>query len=402
MGKVTLKKGKNGPITAGHPWVFSGAIADHQDDGHDVVDVFGSDGTRLGTGLLSPASSIRVRMMSFDPPEGRLDREVLAEHLREVRERRRRYGLGSDATTVYRLHNSEGDGIGGLMVDVLGPELVTFQLTTKPLADRRLEVVAALADVFPEAAILEVPAPEHIARLEGFDPTDGWHGEARPDVVQVLESGIAFEIATDSVQKTGHYADMRPHRQWIESVSAGRRVFDGYCYTGAFGLYAARGGASEVVGVDSSRSAVACARRNAEVNGFDAVTFDVAKADDALRSAYDRGSRFGVVVLDPPKLAPSRKHTKKALKVYESLAVQAARVVEHDGILALGSCSEAIGIAELERTLSAVAVRTARSVRVVYSGTQGADHPYPAAMPEGRYLSFVAAEIGYLSEGGRG
>lgn len=392
MGVITLKKGKAGAVWAGHPWVFAGAIESHDDDGRDLVEVRDDRGKSIGHGLLSRASTIRVRMIDAELVDGQLGEDALAVHLAAAKARRGRLGLPDDRTDVYRLHNSEGDGMGGLTVDCVGPELVVFQLTTAPLTFRRDALVLALARTFGDVAILEVPASSRIAELEGFRPEGGWHTPHQPETVRIRENDVAFEVRTSEFQKTGHYADMRPHREWVQKLSPDQRVFDGYCYTGAFGLYAARAGASRVVCVDSSAAAIEAAARNAELNGVE-IDFRTAKVDDALRSLADRGEAFDLLVLDPPKLAPSRKHVGKALKVYESLAVQAARVAAPGAVLCLGSCSEAIGLAELERVVSSIHSRLRRPCRIVHSGTQGGDHPYPAAMSEGRYLTFVAAEL---------
>lgn len=394
MGTVVIKKGKSGPLYAGHPWIFSGAIERHEDDGSDLVGVLDDRGQTLGKGLLSQKSSIRVRMLDVEGIEKAeaLDTDLLFEHFRSCLARRAPFGFPSPDTDVFRLHNSEGDGIGGLTVDVLGPQLVVVQLTTAPVVRRREAVTDALRRLLPDASVYEVPASDRIAGLEGFAPHSGWLAGAQLPSVNVVENGVRFLVEPQDAQKTGHYADMRPHRAWVASVASGRSVLDAYCYTGAFALYAARAGASRVTAIDSSATAVAMAERNAALNEV-ALETHVAKADDFLRSSFDRKQAWDVVIIDPPKLAPSRKHVAKAMKVYESLAVQAARVTAPGGYLCVGSCSEAIGLSELQALFGAVTGRLRRSTRVVYSGSQGPDHPYPAAMPEAHYLTFVAAQI---------
>jgi 23S rRNA (cytosine1962-C5)-methyltransferase len=201
---------------------------------------------------------------------------------------------------------------------------------------------------------------------------------------------VRFGIDTAQFQKTGHFADMRPHRRWIAQLARGKSVLDAYSYTGGFGLYAACAGATRVVSVDSSAQATARVTLNAALNEVsDRVEVVTSKVDDYLRSAYDKGQRFDIIVLDPPKLAPSRQAAAKALKVYDALVIQASRLLTPDGLLCVTSCSEAIGLSELERVMGACAERTGRVFDAVYVGAQGVDHPWPASMPEGRYATFL-------------
>lgn len=393
---ITLKPGKARPVRAGHPWIFSGAIDAVRGDVRALpcVQVHDDQGQPLGAGLYSPSSQIRVRMLHAAPADhaGQLDAPFFVQALTRLRRRRALFGLPAADTTAYRLVNSEGDGLPGLCVDVFGP-LIVFQISTWPMSLLREAIVAALREVFKEVeglAIRETGAPAGIAKIEGFEPEERWWGDAAPERVVFVEHGVRFSIDTAQFQKTGHFADMRPHRRWVAELARGKSVLDAYSYTGGFGLFAARAGAARVVSVDSSAPAIARVLENAALNEVtDRVTGVVAKVDDYLRSAYDKGVRFDIIVLDPPKLAPSRAAAAKALKVYEALVIQAARILEPDGLLCVTSCSEAIGLTELERVMGACAERTGRVFDAVYVGAQGTDHPWPASMPEGRYATFL-------------
>ncbi len=386
MRNIHLKRGKTGPIRAGHPWVFAGSVDKISGHGtEDVVQVLGDRGDRLGIGLWSANSTIRVRMLG-DLED--FDAAGLRTRIDEAQGRRVRQGITA-RTEVYRCVNSEGDGLPGLSVDCFGPNLVTFIASTLPMFERRAEIATALGSIFAGAAILERPAPESIARLEGFEPVERWHTDALADPVTVLEHGVRHVIDPAAMQKTGHYADMRDERRWVGEMASGRSMLDAYCYTGGFGLQAMAGGAERVVAVDSSRHAIEGVLANAAANEFEIATH-VGDVGDFLRSAFDRGERFDIVVLDPPKLAPRKQHVSKALKVYEAIAVQAARIVNPGGMLCIGSCSEAIGAPDLERVFTSVTERVGRATRVVRTAGQPGDHPYPAAMSEGRYLTFMA------------
>lgn len=388
MGRVVLKPGKSRPISCGHPWVFSGAIARDDSRGADFVEVFDETDRSLGWGAYSFHSDIRVRMTRAWA--GAPTPERWRDAFERMLKRRRGLGLASARYTGFRLCNSEGDGVPGVIVDRLG-DVTSVQLTTAPMFRQTDVIVGALREVFPGTSVLMIPPPAAIAQREKFGVDFGWKGPEGPAELTVVEGRVQYVIATDRVQKTGHYADMRIHREWVGSIAAGRRVLDAYSYSGGFGLHAAQGGADAVTSVDSSADAVAAVARNAQVNGAQ-IEVVQAKVDDYLRSSLDKGRTFDLIVLDPPKLAPSKKHLAGALKVYESLMVQAARLMD-TGILCVGSCSEAIGLAELERLAGSVQARLGRSVSTMYVGTQSPDHPYPSAMPEGRYLTFVAFEV---------
>ena len=389
-------------MACGHPWIFSGAISSLQGDpasSDGVVRVEDEAHQPLGWGLYSPNSQIRVRM--FAPPgepfDGALDAPAIAARLERAVALRRRLGYLStedDPQACSRLVNSEGDSLPGMMLDRFGP-MVVLQLTTLPMVQRRDAIVAAIRQVLgEEIAIREIGAPRRIAEIEGFTPQEGWlHGPDGPQEVIVREGPVRFVLRPEEgSQKTGHFLDIREQRAWVGQRARGCRVLDAYSYTGGFGLHAAARGAAEVVCVDSSADAIEAARRNAAHNGFDEVVrCEQSKVDNYLRSAYDRGLRFEVVILDPPKLAPNRRAAKKALKLYEALSVQALRLLEPGGLFVLSSCSEAVGFGELERVMTATVARLGRQLQVVNVASQAADHPWPAAMSEGRYLSVLTA-----------
>ncbi|MBA2660950.1 MAG: class I SAM-dependent rRNA methyltransferase [Bradymonadaceae bacterium] len=393
---ITLKQNKSRPVLSGHPWIFSGAIdrVEGVSDQDDLVRVLDHDGSPLAFGLYSPNSQIRVRVLRCPEDfDGLFDAAFLAARLGEARARRTLLALPSKMTTGFRLINSEGDGLPGLIVDVFD-NLVVMQLTTMPMVRRRQALVEALEMVFADVdglAILEADAPISIARLEGFELQGGWRTPNAPEATLFKENGLVFELSTANFQKTGHFADMRIHRRWVAENAAGRRVLDAFSYTGGFGLLAAAHGAEAVVCVDSSAPALETLRHNAALNGLEQVEAVQSKVDNYLRSAFDRGLRFDIVVLDPPKLAPSVHDVKKALKLYESNCIEALRVLSPGGLLCVGSCSKAIGLPELERVFAICTARSARPLSVVYHGTQSPDHPYPAAMVEGRYITFIAA-----------
>ncbi len=210
--------------------------------------------------------------------------------------------------------------------------------------------------------------------------------------------GCATRIPLTLGQKTGFYLDQRALRARVEQLARGRRVLDAFSFVGAFGLAAARGGASEVLSVDESAVAVEVGAECARRNGLDGrIRFVREDAKGAFQGASRAGAGFDMVICDPPKLAPSRAARDGALGAYKSLASAACRAVKPGGLLVFCSCSSAVGIEDLVRAL-ALGAREARLSAVVFDRHfQGGDHPVPAAFPEGLYLKAVIARVEALS-----
>lgn len=393
---LTVKAGHVQPVWAGHPWVFKQAV-ERIDDGvgaGDEVLVLDPHGKVLGRGLYSPTSAISVRIYTVEGGRS-IDGALLREKIEHAVRLRHALGL-PDATperqtTGFRLVHGEGDGLPGLIVDAFGDVLVV-QIGTIGL--KRLQPVwlAALNEVLGPRAILD-RTPESVARAEGFTLGEGsppvLYGEA-PPTLSFHERGLAFELPLELSQKTGFYFDQRPLRARIEELSRGSRVLDAFCYAGGIGLSAARGGASEVWGVDTSAPAIEVAQQSAERNGLTA-RFEVLDATRAFRKAADEGG-YDIVVCDPPKLA-SRRARDRALGNYRKLAAAACAATRVGGLLAFCSCTASVPMDALGRTLALGARDAGRRALIVERLFQGADHPVVAAFPEGLYLKILIARI---------
>ena len=393
---VTVKAGHVQPLWAGHPWVFRQAVA-KLDDGlvaGDEVVVVDPHGKILGRGLYSPSSAIAVRLFTSQGSVA-VDAALIRARLEAAVALRRSQGLGEDEpgqeTTGYRLVHGEGDGLPGLIVDRFGDQLVV-QLGTAGL--KRLEdvVADALMEVVGATAIIDRTSPQ-IAKQEGFTHADGLRmirGEA-PEALTFVERGLKLEIPIELGQKTGYYFDQRPLRERIETLSRGSKVLDGCSYVGPIALSAARGGASEVWAVDTSVPAIEVGKRCAELNGLQ-VRFEATDIHRALKKAADEGG-WDIVVCDPPKFAKRRRHKQKASGGYRKLAAEACAATAPGGLLALCSCSGSMGLDALQRQLALGARDAGRRALIIDRCFQGADHPVPAAFPEGLYLKVIIARI---------
>lgn len=400
MPVVTLKPGHVRPVWSGHPWVFAQAVQRVEGGASpgDEVLVVDPQGNRLGRGLYAPRSAIVVRLFTHDP-EVAVDAALIRKRLERARARRLAMGLPSDEpgneTNAYRLVHAEGDGLPGLIVDVYG-DVVAVQLNTIGMKLREGLVFELLHELLAPRAILD-RTPAEAGRLEGFEPGQGIvRGDTELTELHFTDRGFRFTVPLGLGHKTGYYLDQRPLRERVEQLAKGKRVLDAFSFVGTFSLAAARGGAWEVTAVDQSAIALEVGAECARINGLaERIRFVRGDAKEALDRASQKGG-FDLVICDPPKLAPTRANKEAALGGYRRLAAAGCRATKPGGTLVLCSCSSAVGMEDLVRAL-ALGARDANVQAVVSERfVQGADHPVPAAFPEGLYLKSVVAWIDTL------
>lgn len=355
----------------------------------DEVRVVDPRGNFLGRGFYSPGSAIPVRVLVRDEKVA-IDTAFFRHRFEAAVAARAMFGLGASSdTTGYRLVHAEGDGLPGLIVDRFGDVLVV-QLLTFGMKEREAVVFEALHHVFRPRAIID-RTPGNAAKAEGFTAASGVvRGE---DVKQLSfsERGIRWIVPIGIGQKTGYYFDQRELRGRVEALAKDKTVLDAYSFVGAFGLAAARGGAAQVTCVDESALAIEIGAENARANGWsDRVRFE---RSDARRAMQDAKAEYDVVVVDPPRLAPTRGAREQALVQYAKVAELGARATKPGGVLVLCSCSAAVDLGALTRALATGAVRANVHAVVVERSFQGVDHPVPAAFSEGLYLKAVVARI---------
>jgi 23S rRNA (cytosine1962-C5)-methyltransferase len=386
--RVVLRKGRARPLWFGHPWVYANAVdrLEGTAEAGATVSLVDEAGRFIGRGLYNPRSQIPVRLLTRqDEP---IDAAFFRRQIGAARALRARLGLPSDRTSAYRLVNSEGDDLPGLVVDVFGDAAVV-QITTLGMAQRRADLFDALEDALRPASLYEVAAASY-ADLEGFSAqTRVARGESRTRV-PCLEDGIRLEAEPLSGQKTGLFLDQRPNRERVGQLARGARVLDVYSYAGGFALQAARGGATEVTAVDSSARAVARIEAHAAANGL-VVRAVEADAFRYLETATPRS--YDLVVIDPPKFARARKDLDAARKGYERLNALALNACAPGAILVTCSCSQNVEPDEFERILAAGAKQAGRRVRILERSGTGPDHPLPPAFTEGHYLKVLFVHV---------
>jgi 23S rRNA (cytosine1962-C5)-methyltransferase len=391
MATVYLKRGRANPLWQGHPWVYSGAIVREEGayEPGDVVDVADAEGRYIGRGFVNPRSQIRVRMVTTR--DEAVDAKLIERRVEEAAKLRARLLLPSAETNAYRLINSEGDGLPGLVVDVYG-EVCAVQFTALGMKRREVEVYDALAQLLSPRAIVEVSAGG-FAQVEGFaSATRAVRGDdAAAQQVRCRENGIELEVDPLHGQKTGMFLDQRQNRQRLGQLAKGARVLDVYTYAGGFALNALRAGAEHATCVDASGRALERVRAHAALNGFGAIETFEADAFRFLEAARPRS--FDIVILDPPKFARARKDLEAALKGYQRLNALGINACADGALLATCSCSQLVDGETFERVIAGAAKDAGRRVQLLEVASQGPDHPVPPAFPEGRYLKFALCRV---------
>jgi 23S rRNA (cytosine1962-C5)-methyltransferase len=390
--RVVLCRGRARPLWFGHPWVYANAVERLEGvaQAGDIVSLVDHDGRFIGRGLFNPRSQIPVRVLTHK--DEAIDAAFFQKRLCAAQNLRARLMLPRADTTAYRLVNSEGDRLPGLVVDVFG-DSAAVQITTLGLALRKDVIFDAIEATLKPRTIFEVAAAGY-AEKEGFvAQTRVARGEARTQV-PCREDGLSFEAEPLVGQKTGMFLDQRPSRirvGQLAQAAKGARMLDCYAYAGGFALQAARGGASEVTAVDSSSRAVARIEAHAQANGV-AVRAVEADAFRFLETATPLS--YDLVVIDPPKFARARKDLEAAIKGYERLNALALTVCAPGALLITCSCSQNVSIQDIERIVASAAKQAQREVCVVERSGPGGDHPLPPAFVEGQYLKVLFAYVG--------
>jgi 23S rRNA (cytosine1962-C5)-methyltransferase len=379
MKSILLKPKEDRRVLRGHPWVFSNELQQMPEGivPGDIVDVLDAPGRFVGRGYINPRSLIAVRILTRKKEDIGVD--FLRRRISAARELRASLGFGE----CYRALYSEGDGLPGLIVDKYADTLVLQSLTAG--IDRMLDnIIASLREEYsPNAIVLRNDSGSRA--LEGLTQEKRVALGSVTGPVEIEESGIAYEVDVLEGQKTGFFFDQRENRLALRSYARGRRTLDCFCYVGAWSLAAARSGAPEVIGIDSSEKAVALAMANAARNNLPA-RFMTADVFDELRTLEKKGERFGLIVLDPPAFVKSRAKVREALKGYKEINLRAMKLLEPGGVLATCSCSHHIDEALFREMLIDAAFSAGRQARVLEMRSQARDHPILLAARETQYL----------------
>jgi len=388
MAKIFLIRNKEYRVDSGHPWLFRSDI--ERVTGNplpgDAVDVYALDGRFLGRGLFNPNSQITIRMLTrWEEPT---NREFYERRIRQAWAFRRKIADTNSCRVIF----AESDFLPGLIVDKFNDILV---MQTLSLGMDRMKnlLVSLLQEIIQPRGIYErndVPVRE----LEGLPQQTGFLTEPFDTLVEMKENGIRFIVDVAEGQKTGFFLDQKENRAALAPLVPGMRVLDCFTHTGSFALHAAHYGAAHVTGVDISDHAVACAKRNAALNGYsDRTDFVEANAFDFLRAASDRKDMYDVVILDPPAFTKSRSAVEGAVRGYKEINLRAMKIVKPGGFLISCSCSHHVSQELFLKTLHDAATDAHRQVRLVEYRSQAKDHPILLASAETQYIKCAILQV---------
>lgn len=373
--KVILKQGKEKPVLNGHPWIFSGAVAQMPPNAAgEIYPIYSDAGDLLGEGYFNAKSSIVGRILNDLP--GSL-----------VRAAAYRKTLFSENTTAYRVVNAEGDFIPGLIVDKYGDYLV-IQVGTLGIERLKKEIVGHLQELLKPKAIYEkstLPSRKE----EGLKETQGWLTPAGENEVTVLEHGLTFKVSLTEGQKTGFFLDQREMRQKVRSLANGKKVLNCFSYTGGFSVYAADGGARHVDSVDISEKAIAMAEENLKLNARSGKCF----VEDVFTFLREKPLDYDLVILDPPAFAKRQKDVIQACRGYKDINRLAFQKMPPNSTLITCSCSHFVDEKLFQTVVFQAAAEAKRSVQIVGRHLLAPDHPINLAHQEGGYLKSLTLHI---------
>lgn len=376
-----------------HPWVFSGAIdrVNGTPARGETVAVRDADGRFLAWAAYNADSQIAARVWSWDEQET-IDNAFFRRKIGDALASRRALDLARDSNGM-RLIHGESDGLPGLIVDQYGAVLV-MQLGSAGPERWRDTLADVLQELCSPACIYERSDSDG-RELEGLPKRCGVLRGVLPQHVEVSEHGLRFAVDVAGGQKTGFYLDQRDNRALTGSLAHDKEVLNCFCYTGGFSLYALRGGAKSVLSIDASEGALELARRNVELNGLDASKAEWQCADvfEALRKLRDQNRKFDLIVLDPPKFAPTAAFAEKASRAYKDINLLGFKLLRPGGLLFTYSCSGGISDELFQKIIAGAALDAGVDAQIVQRLHASPDHPVLLGFPEGAYLKGLVLRI---------
>ena len=394
MHSVKLKKGKEKAVRQLHPWVFSGAIDQIKGnpDNGDIIRVTDSNNDFLAYGFFNSKSRVAVRLLEWN-----LETEINESWWRRKIKIavKHRDELNTEDTNTYRLIFSEADFLPGLIVDRYA-DFLSVQILTSGIENIKHIILDELQQLLSPKGIFDRSDASARAH-EGMEASSGGIllGTEPPEFVGVKENGIFYQVNIAEGQKSGFYCDQRDNRKWVADHVKGKKVLDCFSYSGGFSLNAMAKGAKEVISVDSSALALDTLKRNMELNNFNNIPHRLIQSDvnKQLRAFREVNEKFDVIILDPPKYAPSRSALTKASRAYKDLNRMAMLLLDEGGLLATYSCSGAVDISMFKQIIAWAALDAGKEVQFIQQFSQPADHPVRSSFPEGEYLKGLLCRV---------
>ena len=389
---LRLKKNEERRLKAGHLWIYSNEVDIEAtplkdfEPGTNVL-IEDSRGHAIGTGYVNPHTLISARLVSRDP-KYMLDKSLIKHRLNIALSLRE---LLFDKP-FYRLVHGEGDNLPGLVIDRYNDVLVV-QITTAGMDNQKQAIIEALEKIIkPKTIVLRNDSPSRkTEQLDSYVETV--LGEL-PDIVFVEENNTKFEIDVLNGQKTGWFYDHRMNRARMKHYVKDKRVLDVFSYIGGWGVQALTAGASDVMCIDASQTAIDKIHHNASLNGKETKLASVqGDAFEALKSLRQEREHFDVVITDPPAFIKRKKDFKEGLNAYRRINQMAMQVLNKGGYLISASCSYHLGSDQLRDIILKSSRHVDRNSQIIEQGHQGPDHPVHPAIPETDYLKAFFARV---------
>jgi 23S rRNA (cytosine1962-C5)-methyltransferase len=394
MIDVLLKKGKEKAVLHRHPWVFSGAIEQvkGKPQNGDIVRLLDGKGAFMAYGFYNNQSRVALRLLEWDE-NVTVDEQWFRDKV-AVAVASRGTLLADGITNTCRLIFSESDYLPGLIVDKYADHLAVQVLTSGiekvlPVIIDELNRLLKPESIFDKS---DASSRSH----EGLQTENiVLSGNPPPERVEVKENGIIYNINIAEGQKSGFYCDQRDNRKIVASYAKGKKVLDCFCYTGGFTLNSLQNGASSVTAVDSSVPAIETLKENIVLNKFDPakVTAIPSDVNKQVRKFREDGELFDIIILDPPKYAPSRSALDKASRAYKDLNRLGMLLLNKGGLLATFSCSGAMDMETFKQVIAWAALDAGKQVQFIHQFCQPEDHPIRASFPEGEYLKGLLCRV---------
>ena len=392
--RLTITPKAEKALRGGHPWVYGDEIT--EDTGRwengDIVDVYSQKGKWLGAGYGNRTSKIRVRLLSRNAND-RFDEAFYRRRVRYAVDYRRAV-MVDDEFKACRLIFGEADQLPGLTVDRYNNVLVTEVLCAGTDRMKGLIYRLLLEELTGEITAIYERSDGPLRAKEGLEPFEGWAVGEADGVAVIAQNGVKFRVDYLNGQKTGFFLDQLRNREAVMRLAKGKTVLDCFTHTGAFALHAAMGGAARVTAVDVSASALDTARANAALNGLENIDFLRADVFDLLTDMAARKQRdYDFIILDPPAFTKSSATVKAAFRGYKEINRRAMQLLPRGGFLATCSCSHFMTDELFRQMLKEAAADVNVSLRQLYVGRQGPDHPILWGVPETDYLEFYIFQV---------
>ena len=388
MKSIVLKKGEERRVKSGHQWVFSNEIKDifGKPQAGEIVECYDSSNSLVGIGFYNPHSLIAFRLISRKSEivdtrfwQGRIER---AYELRKTL-----YPNQNSFRVIY----GESDDISGFVLDKYEDYCVA-QFVSAGAENNKHDILEAVQNVIKPKGIM-VRNDSHLRKLENLTEESEIYSGKIPDDILITENDIKYYVNIKSGQKTGFFFDQRDNRKLFQKYCKDKKVLDCFTHTGSFGLNALKGGAKEVIFVDSSRPALEMANKNYEANGYKNFNALVADAQEYICSHQALEENFEVVNIDPPGLIKSKKDFHAGYKHYAKLNEQAIRLLKNGGIFATSSCSHHLSMSDFKKMLQEAVSKANKRAIFLELSSQAKDHPILLSMPETEYLKFAILKI---------